>query len=61
MRSDGVDHHPALSIGFADNAQQDADAHVETVGDGETDQQYANQDPPDKSQYFIIKHTWTPV
>lgn len=61
VRGDGVDHHPALGIGFPDDAHQNADAHVETVGDGEADQQYANQDPPNKSQYFIVKHTWTPV
>src|SRR5690606_701906 len=38
-----------------------AHAHVETIGDRKTNQQNTDQQPPDKTQYFIIDHLMTPV
>ena len=48
-RADGVDHHTALFICLGDEGQERADAQVETVGQGEADQQYAEQPPPDQT------------
>ena len=49
-RADGVDGDAPFVVGLGDEGQQRADAHVEAVGDGEADQQDAQQYPPDQAQ-----------
>ena len=61
VRSDGVDHNPTLGVVTAEETGEHAHPHVEPVGDSEANQQNANQQPPDKTQYFIIDHLTTPV
>ena len=60
VRPHGVEHHAALDIFLADEREQCAYPHVEAVSDGKTDQQYADQSPPDDTQSFVIKHGRSP-
>ncbi len=54
-RADGVDHHATLFILLGDEGQQGADAHVEPVGQGEADQQHAQQSPPDQAEGGVVE------
>jgi len=46
---DRVNHHTTFGIATTQETGEHAHPHVEAVGDGETDQQNANQQPPDKT------------
>ena len=53
-RGDGVDGDPPLHVGAGGEGQQRAHAHIETVGDGEADQQHAQQHPPGQLQRIVV-------
>ncbi|ABV13524.1 hypothetical protein CKO_02407 [Citrobacter koseri ATCC BAA-895] len=61
VRGDGVDHNSTLGVVTTEETGEHAHPHVEAIGNRKTDQQNANQQPPDKTQYFIIDHLTTPV
>jgi hypothetical protein len=48
--SDGVNHYPAADIGFGNEGQQDANAHVKAFKDKVANEQHGNQDKPDDIQ-----------
>ena len=50
----------ALDVVLADEGQQCAHAHVVPVHDGEAEQQYTDQQPPDHFEGFVIKHFKSP-
>ncbi|SRN42210.1 Uncharacterised protein [Shigella flexneri] len=61
MWCNGVNHNSTLGVVTTEETGEHAHPHVETVSDCKTNQQNANQQPPDKTQYFIIDHLTTPV
>lgn len=60
MRPDGIDDNAPLQVIAANEWQQRADAHVMTIHDRKTDQQDADQRPPDYFQGEVIKHGEAP-
>ena len=44
----------SLSIAPGNKRQERCNAKVEAVGDGESDEKYAEQQPPNQSKGFII-------
>src|SRR5260221_1804798 len=54
MRLDALQHLPSLAVAARRVAQQHAGAEIVAVGDGEADEQYAEQRPPDEAQYVVI-------
>ena len=58
---DRVNHNSTLGVVTTEETGEHPHPHVETVSDCKTNQQNANQQPPDKTQYFIIDHLTTPV
>ena len=56
-----VDHDSTLGVITTEETGEHPHPHVETIRDSKTDQQNTDQQPPDKTQYFIIDHLMTPV
>src|SRR5690606_26915396 len=54
-RSDDVEQHPSFGIGPRREGQQRPHPQVAPAHDGEADQQYAQQQPPDQPQGFIVE------
>jgi hypothetical protein len=61
-RADHVEGQTALGVGAGHGGQQRAHAQVKAVGDGEADQQDAQQQPPDQAQGVVVErnrvHCW---
>ncbi len=56
--ADGIEHGAALGIGFADEAQQRAHAHVHADHGAQPDEQHAEQDPPQDLKDEIQVHDY---